>query len=871
MNGNGQFRHNVEDVLTHARNRWSEILATVAGIPRESLDRKHHPCPRCRGTDRFRFIDPDKGACLCNACFNKSNGDGFAAVAWMLGKSRGEAIDAVGDYLGLAPRNGAAERVVTDPLDMLCRSKRMPRESALAYGARVDGEAVVFPMFGPDGEQCSEFTICPSGGDKARKGLCAKGKPSGVFRPVVDGKPRVPQPGETWLIVEGVKDAAALHALGFLVIGLPTCKLSKKFARLLRGVHVVFVPDRDSAGVVGAESGASLLYGVAANSHIAALPGEVKPKDGIDCRDVLAMEDGEALLREAISLATAWEPPADETGRVDNRPRILAGPREHEVADKAIAALAELPGLYQRGGALTSIVRDPEPPAGIIRPTGSLYITQVDEAGILDRLSQAARFVQFSKVGENEAEREVPPPMRIARIIQSRKCYPGVPTIEGILHAPAFLADGSVLATRGYDRRTGLFLAGRANFPAVQESPTKSDAEVARDELLEVVCDFPFASESHRSAWLALALTPAARFGFDGPVPLGCFDANVRGSGKSKLADSIGMIHLGADLPRTAYPESDEELRKTITATLLAGERMMLLDNVARMLGGPALDALLTATGWNERILGVSKLTGRLAATTQWFASGNNLVYAADTARRTLACRLESPEENPEERSGFRHADLLGFVRQNHARLAVAAVTILRAYHVAGRPSMGLTEWGSFEGWSRLVRHAVVWLGMEDPGATRQEVRDQSDREAGLLRQMISAWENADPGAFGMTASEAIGKASDGNQLLQAVFAEIGTPGKPPNSRSVGMKLHHLRGRVSGGRYFDRLSGKNHTILWRVETTGTKGTEGTKANPLRAHAGAHAHTRETAATAGCSPLTTPSPLGADCEEVCEWR
>src|SRR5262249_45777283 len=149
----------------------------------------------------------------------------------------------------------------------------------------------------------------------------------------------------------------------------------------------------------------------------------------------------------------------------------------------------------------------------------------------------------------------------------------------------------------------------------------------------------------------------------------------------------------------------------------------VLIDNVSGVLGGASFDALLTGTSWSDRLLGVSKMTGRLRATTQWLASGNNLVFGADTPRRTLVCRLESKEENPEEREGFRHANLLAWVKENRARLAVAAVTILRAYHVAGRPKMGLKEWGSFDGWSNLVRNAVVWCGMDDPGDTRQEVR----------------------------------------------------------------------------------------------------------------------------------------------------
>jgi primase-helicase-like zinc-binding protein len=851
-------RLDISEVKTAASGQWPMIL-TAAGIPQERLNGGHHACPKCGGTDRFRLIDAGAGAVLCSQCFNERNGDGLAAVQWIRGCNFPLALRFVAEQVGIAPKNGHTNGHSIDPLDAICRAKRMPRDGALIYGGRITDGAVAFPSWGPAGEPLSEFTIWPNGNEKRKKGLWPKGGTAGIFLPVVDGTPQLPQPGETWIVCEGVKDAAALHALGYLAAGLNTCQMAQRFAPMFRGVKVVLAPDRDTASIEGMDKSAGRLHRVTTSTRIAALPAEVTSKDGKDVRDILGQQDGERLVRLAIEQAQEWTPPKSDDPSADNRVRIFAGPKEHEVATEAIKALAGLDGLYQRGGNLVSVVTDPDPPKGIIRPPGSLYLNQIDEPGLCDRLSQVAQFFQRRRQGEELVEVDVPPPLRIAKIIQSRRNYPAVSPIEGIVHAPTFLADGSVLTTKGYDRRTGLYLAGAVDFPAVPQSPTLADAETARDEILEVVCDFPFANDAHKAAWLALALTPAARFAFDGPSPLGAFDSNVRGSGKSKAADSIAMIHLGTDMPRTAYPDSDDELRKAITAALLASELMMLLDNVARMLGGPALDALLTATGWNERILGQSKLTGRLTATTLWLASGNNLVFGADTSRRSLACRLESREENPEERQGFKHPDLLGWVKQNRGRLAVAAVTILRAYHVDGRPKLNLNQWGSFEGWSNLVRNAVVWCGMEDPGATRQEVREQSDREAGLLRQLLAAWESADPSGYGMTVAEAIRAAADGNQLLQDAFSEIGTPGKPPNPRSIGMKLHHMRGRVAGGKHFDRRTNSTNTVIWRVEGNGTTCSTGTIANPLtraRAHAHAHAHTQATE----LSPCSPTSPI-----------
>jgi hypothetical protein len=377
------------------------------------------------------------------------------------------------------------------------------------------------------------------------------------------------------------------------------------------------------------------------------------------------------------------------------------------------------------------------------------------------------------------------------------------------------------------------------------------------------VADFP-CDETSRAAWLSIVLTGAARHAIDGPTPLFAIDANVRGSGKSLLADSIGIIHTGRQLPRTSAAGDDEEFRKRITATLLAGEPLVLLDNIHGVLGCASLDALLTSTTWTDRILGESAMTAVLPAKAIWLATGNNLQFAADTARRTLRIRLQSPLENPEERTGFAHPNLLAWVRGERGRLASAAVTILRAWHSAGRPDMGLPPWGSFDSWSGIVRSAVVWCGMADPGATRQDVQRESDREAMLLRQLLDAWQEADPSGHGLTVAEAVKRASDGDVGLAAVFTELADKSGKVNPRAIGMKLHHLRGRVCGGAYLDRRDTRQGAA-WIAKSTdsakaagepcGTSGTSGTKSS-LPTHARAGAHTRTIGA--GTSPASGAS-------------
>src|SRR6516162_3650598 len=75
---------------------------------------------------------------------------------------------------------------------------------------------------------------------------------------------------------------------------------------------------------------------------------------------------------------------------------------------------------------------------------------------------------------------------------------------------------------------------------------------------------------------------------------------------------------------------------------------------------------------------------------------------------------------------------------------------------VAGRPDMQLPAWGSYEGWSALVRSAVVWVGLPDPGLTRVVLQDAADTPANCMAVIADCWERMDLERRGLTASEVV-------------------------------------------------------------------------------------------------------------------
>lgn len=94
----------IKKICDAAAGRWREVLVSVGGIDESLLDGRHHPCPKCGGVDRFSLINEERGAILCRQCFASKNGDGVAAIAWLLGVDTKGAISILEKHFDIEPR-----------------------------------------------------------------------------------------------------------------------------------------------------------------------------------------------------------------------------------------------------------------------------------------------------------------------------------------------------------------------------------------------------------------------------------------------------------------------------------------------------------------------------------------------------------------------------------------------------------------------------------------------------------------------------------------------------------------------------------------------------------------------------------------------
>ena len=221
---------------------------------------------------------------------------------------------------------------------------------------------------------------------------------------------------------------------------------------------------------------------------------------------------------------------------------ILLGPDEHRVVDEAVAVLANDPCVYQRGGLLVRVINvDNEVSRRSLFPAGP-RIVPLSHTTLRERLSAVATWA-----GRGEGGGEVAPPPPIVNAVLDRASWQGIRQLTSIVEYPVALPDGSILSRAGYDAASGIFFSPRCPIElSVPESPTIEDARRAVAELLEVIDEFPFAGECHRSAWMAAMLTPLARFAFRGCAPLFLAEANVPAAGKGLLVDVAALIVRGA-------------------------------------------------------------------------------------------------------------------------------------------------------------------------------------------------------------------------------------------------------------------------------------------------------------------------------------
>lgn len=524
-----------------------------------------------------------------------------------------------------------------------------------------------------------------------------------------------------------------------------------------------------------------------------------KKNDGSnDLERVVNILDAKTRNRRAKSKPKAKanpKPAADDS--TDNRPviKMVSGERIR-VLREAEDALIPLGTLYHnKAGILVRVTRTgPREEHGVKYADNALTILPASSGWVTTEMDRAARWKKQRIVDGEMIESRIDAPAGIARFLLEQVGAWRLPYLAGIVECPTLRADGSILEKEGFDKDTGLFFdAGGTAFDPIPINPTKAQAEAAMDALCDVVKDFPYATDADRSVSLSGILTVPVRHMLR-DAPLHCASSPRPRSGKSYQSDLAALIATGRTAPAMSAADSPDEEEKRIVSILVSGTPLALIDNIDEPLRSPRLCSAITQDTYRGRLLGGNRLAD-LSTKLVWFASGNNLRLHDDLNPRALLCYLLPDTDRPEERQFDR--DLKRWTLEQRHRLAPAAITVLRAYIVAGSPAQNLKGFGSAPDWSALVRSALVWLGRADPAETQNRLR-QNDPVASRLAQLLESWHAAHR-EMELSAAD-LARSAGSHPHLEAALKEIASrDGERINTRVLGNYLMAHQDRIESG------------------------------------------------------------------------
>jgi hypothetical protein len=388
--------------------------------------------------------------------------------------------------------------------------------------------------------------------------------------------------------------------------------------------------------------------------------------------------------------------------------------------------------------------------------------------------------------------------------------------LDAIARAPFLREDGSICDVPGYDPSSRTLYVPSIAFPPIPESPTRADALASLARLREPFNEFPWKEGASESAFISHILAEASRLAME-RCTMYFYDAPMAGTGKSTLQEMAARIVHGTEPALRPWVSDEDELRKSLYACLMAGDRSIWFDNVpdGNKVRSSVLEAFLTSAVWKDRKLGESVTTG-IANKTVLVASGNNLTPVSALARRSLVIRLDANTEHLRERV-FKIENPRRYVMERRATLLVDALTIIKAYlRTAGTVKMPVTL-PSFEQWSRLARDPLIWLGMADPVITQLNETDDENRNVGpIFERLVSNFGDRTFTAGDM--ARIVGSLSDERGELSDSLMQMGCA-EPNNPIKVGYWLRASKDKIGGGYKLVHDGHSKYGVRWKLQRT----------------------------------------------------
>ncbi|MFO0916104.1 MAG: primase-helicase zinc-binding domain-containing protein [Pirellulales bacterium] len=347
-----------DTVNSAAQGRWVDVLVQLGGLDQDILDTKHHHCPKCGGTDRFRAFNDvqDTGGLICNKCGKFAGG--FTSLSWLLGIPFKEAVDKVAEYLNVKKPSGSKpnpdEAVEGRPWNehleqIFCSSKKgVTHRGLINSGASMASyrrEVVLcWDIFGQDLKGVVGHVLASSWGKQmpifnkkgevtgqtkyklvygSEPGLIGK---HGIERLVMEG-----MVDRVWK-VEGISDLLSAQSIlpetsrDVIVTNSNGAKQDPVWMAqaLARAKEVIIVHDADEPGQAGATLWAKRCADAGVPVRNVQLPYEIVKDHGKDLRDWLSEGNHWSDLEALADMTPILAPRRGEESHADDLESELA-------------------------------------------------------------------------------------------------------------------------------------------------------------------------------------------------------------------------------------------------------------------------------------------------------------------------------------------------------------------------------------------------------------------------------------------------------------------------------------------------------------------------------------------------------------------
>ena len=228
-----------------------------------------------------------------------------------------------------------------------------------------------------------------------------------------------------------------------------------------------------------------------------------------------------------------------------------------------------------------------------------------------------------------------------------------------------------------------------------------------------------------------------------------------------------------------------------------------------------SLEAFVTSREFGGRLLGQTKTltspNNMLVAMT-----GNNAELGVDLARRAYPCTLDANTPNPELRTFRRELPASVLEPRSRAALLGAALTLTRAWVVAGRlaPDAAVPQFGGFEQWRHVVGGILGHAGV--PGFLGNRSFSEHVVEESGWDGVVAEW-------FGKFGSEwKYAKDLVTSLLLDGVGIDEG--GEAARRAALGRALRSKKNAWIGAYRIEAKKDRTGVAQWRVHCNQPQAT-----------------------------------------------